>query len=52
MKEAGIKQKLKEFIGHYAWRIFLWSGDWTEDSFNEAKYFDEKMYREKHNLMT
>mgnify|MGYP001571888537 CR=1 FL=1 len=29
-------EKIKEFIGMIAWRVYLWSRNWTEDQISDA----------------
>jgi len=33
MGEQTLWNRIKEFIGHIAWSIYLWSHNWTEDQY-------------------
>ena len=47
MGKASILEKLRQFIGSIAWRVFLWSISSTEEIYWEDIYEQERRRKEK-----
>jgi len=45
MSELTWKDKLREFVSSIFWRGFLWTNGYTEESYSDAKWVDEVLWR-------
>jgi len=42
--DASLVESMRRVVGGIGWRLFLWGYRWTDETYSNAKYEDEKAH--------